>query len=476
MNEVDISDAEKIISEEHFELMNHELDCLTQWVVLLNEAMRDIENGSQAARDLEMFFVKLHGLLAEGLPHIQMQFLPLEAIDSLNRENPERQFPDEYRELCKRLYTHFEAIQKLISKEDLEALEYMRHKASHPYIESYRLSFDKKNRPKLERKGENRKTLRHRIESHIQKSGGFHDFAFELTKRIKEHVPQFLACLQTQCIRRGTYGGQITLAQLKLNIKSHLFTPETRNDIRTEIIELAKKDLRISGGAVTGSVTIGKEDQWSDVDLAFGVKDKDQLKPTLEDFSKFMYANYNCFHHLDVLSQDWIYRVFFLENTLQVDIAFVHQSHFRALAPTFKLIFGRSLEPDYGKPRGAQVLAGWVWLYALHVRSSLARKRFWQTEFYISGMKDYVFSLMCVRFGLPTSTGRGIDELPENLKASLEEGLIKSLDAKELFRAFEKIMNVFISELSEIDEELASRLDPGLTSLKSQVKDLALNT
>lgn len=252
----------------------------------------------------------------------------------------------------------------------------------------------------------------------------------------------------------------------------NIFTSQDREDIRNRVIELAKRDPRISGGAITGSVTVGKEDQWSDVDLAFGVMDIDQVRSTLEDFSRFMYDNFSCYHHLDVFSQDWIYRVFFMKNTLQVDIAFVHESNFRALAPTFKLVFGKSLEPSHGKPRNAEVLAGWVWLYALHVRSSLARRKLWQAEYYISGMKDYVFSLMCLRFDLPTSTGRGIDDLPDHLKNSLRPGLITSLDPKELFRAFETITAVFLSELNEIDQALFQRLKPGLTSLQAQIRDL----
>lgn len=251
-----------------------------------------------------------------------------------------------------------------------------------------------------------------------------------------------------------------------------MFTQQERDKIRNAILEKARGDLRLSGGAITGSVVVGKEDRWSDIDLAFGVIGQDKVESILSDFSQFMYDNYDCYHHLDVFSGEWIYRVFFLKNTLQVDIAFVQDQQFRARAPSFKLVFGKSLEPLYTKPRQVDVLAGWTWLYAFHVRSSFARKKYWQTEYYISGMRDYVFSMMCLRHNLPTSDGRGIDSLPNDLKASLEPGLVKSLEPEELYRAFDKTTDVFLLELGQADKELHQRLSIGLKALTGQVKEL----
>lgn len=255
-----------------------------------------------------------------------------------------------------------------------------------------------------------------------------------------------------------------------------MFTPQERDTIRNRILEKARDDIRISGAAITGSVALGKEDLWSDIDLAFGVIGQDKVESTLKDFSKFMYDNYHCYHHLDVFSGEWIYRVFFLKNTLQVDIAFVQDEHFRARALSFKLVFGKSVEPLYSKPRQADVLAGWAWLYALHVRSSFARKKYWQTEYYISGIRDYIFSMMCLRHDLATSDGRGVDSLPNDLKASLEAGLIRSLEPEELCRAFEKTVHIFIQELDHTDKELCGQLSLGLTALTGHVKDLQLGS
>ena len=104
--------------------------------------------------------------------------------------------------------------------------------------------------------------------------------------------------------------------------------------------------------------------------------------------------------------------MFFLANTLQVDLAFAPADHFGALAPTFRLIFGTAKEQQPKPRRDADNLIGWAWLYALHVRSSLARGRLWQAEYMISGMRRSGAGAGVLRYDLPMSEGRGFDDLP----------------------------------------------------------------
>src|SRR6476469_8652456 len=123
-----------------------------------------------------------------------------------------------------------------------------------------------------------------------------------------------------------------------------MFTPADRERVRTAVLERARSDQRISGGAMTGSASVGKEDEWSDIDLAFGVSEDVALSSVLDDYSSLMYEGCSAVHHVDVLSGSWIYRVFFLANTLQVDLAFAPAKDFGAKAPTFKLLFGTAAE------------------------------------------------------------------------------------------------------------------------------------
>src|SRR5581483_3867622 len=117
-----------------------------------------------------------------------------------------------------------------------------------------------------------------------------------------------------------------------------MFTPEYRAQLRTEVLEYAANDKRLAAGAITGSAAVDREDQWSDIDLAFGITDPLRIAAVVSDFTGLMYERYAALHHHDVRAGAWLYRVFFLPGTLQIDLAFVAQSEFRPLGPTFKLV------------------------------------------------------------------------------------------------------------------------------------------
>src|SRR5207244_2027177 len=163
--------------------------------------------------------------------------------------------------------------------------------------------------------------------------------------------------------------------------------------------------------------------RWSDIDLAFGVREGAELASTLAHFSERMYREHLALHHLDVPHGAWIYRVFLLPSKLQVDLAFAPAAEFGARAPTFRLVFGEAAELPPVPPPAAGELIGWAWLYALHARSSIARLRPWQAEYMISGMRDQVLALACLRHGLPAREGRGMDALPAHVAAPLQEAL-----------------------------------------------------
>lgn len=244
-----------------------------------------------------------------------------------------------------------------------------------------------------------------------------------------------------------------------------VFTSKEREELRLELIEAARSDPRITGAGITGSASLGKEDRWSDVDLAFGVGDGADVKATLADYSRRMYSDYHALHHLDLTSGSWIYRVFLLPNTLQVDLAFAPESDFGARAPTFRLVFGTAADQAPGKPAPAEELVGWAWLYALHARSSLARGKPWQAEYMISAMRDQVLALACMRQGLPAREGRGIDALPPDVTGPLQAALVRSLDAEELRRAFRVVTGSLVREIQSVDRELAARLEQTLNDL-----------
>src|SRR5947208_2189958 len=143
-----------------------------------------------------------------------------------------------------------------------------------------------------------------------------------------------------------------------------MFTPELRARLRSDLLESAAGDQRISAGAITGSAAVNSEDRWSDIDLAFGVVNAIELPSVLSDWTAFMYHQHLALHHLDVKFGEWIYRVFLLPETLQVDLAFVPATEFRALAPTFRLVFGTANESRHAPPPIPAEIIGFGWLYA----------------------------------------------------------------------------------------------------------------
>jgi hypothetical protein len=247
-----------------------------------------------------------------------------------------------------------------------------------------------------------------------------------------------------------------------------MFTAEERAFLCTSLLEFAANDKRITGAAITGSAAESREDQWSDVDLAFGVTIDANLAAVLSDWTEHMYGRHLALHHLDVQSGAWTYRVFLLPNTLQVDLAFVVETEFRALAPTFRLMFGKANEPHHPAPPQPEAIVGMAWLYALHARSCIARRRFWQAEYMISGVRDNALALACIRYGLPAVHGRGMDLLPSAVTEQFLDSVVRRLDAEELSRSFRVVVRGLVNEIRSVDEDLGVRLQEVLTTLSYQ--------
>jgi predicted nucleotidyltransferase len=244
-----------------------------------------------------------------------------------------------------------------------------------------------------------------------------------------------------------------------------VFTSAERERIRAAIVERARDDHRITGVALTGSAAIGREDAWSDIDLAFGVTRAADVAPTLADWSAYMYETLGVVDHLDVASGAWIYRVFLLANTLQVDLAFAPASDFGARRPTFRLLFGEAATLPHVPPPAATTLIGYAWLYALHARSSLARGRLWQAEYMVSAMRDQALALACLRHGEDAREARGIDMLPGDVRDRFASGLVRDLTADEIRRAFRAVTGLALEETRHVDAALARRIEPVMIAL-----------
>ena len=244
-----------------------------------------------------------------------------------------------------------------------------------------------------------------------------------------------------------------------------MFTPEERERLREELVAAARGDERISGVALTGSAARSALDRWSDIDLAFGIGDPARLREALGDWTDRMHREHGAIHHFDVTRGSWVYRVFLLQSTLQVDLAFAPAADFGALSPTFRLLSGRSVDLPQAQSPAVEEMIGLGWLYALHSRSCIERGEVWQAEYMISAVRDQALALAALRHRLPATQGRGFDGLPDGVKSTFEDALVRSLEVDELKRAFRAAASCLLNEVRHSDPALAIDLKGPLTEL-----------
>lgn len=241
-----------------------------------------------------------------------------------------------------------------------------------------------------------------------------------------------------------------------------MFTSEQRDQVRHRILELAKTDPRVTGGAFIGSMAFGDGDKWSDIDITFGISNDISLEAVLHDWTHIIDHEYNVLDHFDLHSGSSIYRVLLLQTGLEVDVSVTPEEDFGPRGPHFQTIFGtinnQKLQ-DTPQP-DAPSLIGLCWHHVLHARSSIERNKPWQAEYWISAVRDYTLALACLRFGENPNYARGVDRLPPIVTNALSNALVRSLDEQELRRALTAATMCLISELEEQDPQLCARLSP----------------
>jgi len=244
-----------------------------------------------------------------------------------------------------------------------------------------------------------------------------------------------------------------------------VFTPASRIALRDWLVDLARNDERITAAAILGSAAEEREDRWSDIDLALRLAAGEDVAEVAESWTALIQERSDVVTHLDLWLRGALYRVFVFADTLQVDLSFWTDESFAAHGPRFRLLFGETNDPVPVTPPAAGEVLGLAWLYALHVRSSIARRRAWQAVYMLNAVREQTIQLACLRHGLPTNEGRGVDELPRALTRTLAETMPTSTHPDELQRAFGALTALMLGEATYVDRELARRLDPLMTEL-----------
>jgi hypothetical protein len=119
-----------------------------------------------------------------------------------------------------------------------------------------------------------------------------------------------------------------------------MYTVDDRNALAE-----ALEDARLSGAAVCGSMAVGRDDAWSDIDLVLAVADPSRLGEVLDDWTSAMVNRHGAVHHADIATGRRMYRAFLLPSTLEVDLNFVPSGEFRAEGPNFRLLRGIPPQP-----------------------------------------------------------------------------------------------------------------------------------
>ena len=224
------------------------------------------------------------------------------------------------------------------------------------------------------------------------------------------------------------------------------FTIEERDRIRDRVLAMARADARIVGGAVVGSMSIGPGDEWSDLDLTFGLAPGVAPRQILDGWTPVLAAELGAVHLVDVPFRTSLYRVFLMPGRLQVDLSFTPGEDFGATSPRFRLLFGRAIEKPHVAPPAPRDLFGLGVLYALHARTCLARGRLWQAEYMVRTVRDHALELACVARGLPAREGRGLDDLPPEVAAAYADCLVLAIDAQERDRALGRSIAALLRE------------------------------
>src|SRR2546430_2227530 len=226
-----------------------------------------------------------------------------------------------------------------------------------------------------------------------------------------------------------------------------MFTAQHRDHVRDRVLELARTDPRVTAGALTGSTAVGAEDEWSDIDVAFGISDGLTPDAVLQDWTAVLDREFSALAHFDLRSGSTVYRVFLLPSGLEVDVAVTPQQDFGARGPRFRTLFGTTRQREAAPQPATQYLIGLGWHHVLHARSCIERGKPWQAENWISGIRDHVLALACLRLGEDAVFGRGVDRLPATVTGPLAEALVRALDEPELRRALAVATACLIGEL-----------------------------
>jgi hypothetical protein len=241
-----------------------------------------------------------------------------------------------------------------------------------------------------------------------------------------------------------------------------VFTVEQRDALREHLLRLAEEEERVVAGAAVGSLAVDGGDQFSDLDLTFGIADHVPITEVLDDWTRTLIDARDAVHLVDLERDPTIYRVFLLPDALQFDLSMTPAAQFRPAGPRFRLLFGETAPDDsevptprapgnlfVSTPSVPHDLFGWGVIYALHARACIERGRVWQAEHYTGAVRDHALSLACLREGVTAVQARGYDDLSAETLAWFEGAHVTAVEPVALRAALAASLRSLMHEGAE---------------------------
>ena len=251
-----------------------------------------------------------------------------------------------------------------------------------------------------------------------------------------------------------------------------MFTAKQREYVRHYVLEMARTDIRVTGGASIGSTAAGAEDTWSDIDLTFGITSGIAIEAVIDDWTQVLAREFGVLNTFDLRSGSSIYRVFLLPDGLEIDLSVTPEEDFGPRSLHFHLLFGTAQPLKTPPPPDPNNIIGLSWHHVFHAHSCIERNKPWQAAYWISEVRNHIITLTCIRLGVSAAYGRGVDKLPTAVTNPFVDTLVRSLDEPELRRALAAATMCLIDEIERWDAALCTRLKPLLVEFGvTQIKD-----
>ena len=244
-----------------------------------------------------------------------------------------------------------------------------------------------------------------------------------------------------------------------------LYNIQSRQETLEKLREALQADLRIGGALLVGSGAHGFKDEFSDIDLAVVVSEKQDVLTVFKDWDVIIRELLPVlWSFADIRGPEVGLYGFLLEDFLEVDISFQPLSMLTARSPNWKVLFdrtgqieerlhaseGENLEPDLETLYTRRLDS--IWHYVTNTAVSIKRGHLWRARHYLEEIRNRTIELKGLGENGQALPIGGVDHLPADWLAVLEGTIPMQLTCDELVRALHAATDSFFEVAEEIDK------------------------